>query len=72
MGRASSIQAVDGLCYAVNDMEPLTPSDAMLMPPDLAELEENLAPAMPATQSLSPSARSEDLLSRLENLRKDI
>jgi hypothetical protein len=44
MARASSIYGVDEPCYAVNNMEPLEPSDAMMMPASTPSSERTLIP----------------------------
>jgi hypothetical protein len=45
----SSIYGVDEPRYAVNNMEPLEPSDAILMPASAPRSERTLILAMPAT-----------------------
>jgi hypothetical protein len=62
MARVSSIYGVDEPCYAVNNMEPLEPSDAMMMPAATPSSERTLIPATPATESLPLTARLENLL----------
>jgi hypothetical protein len=61
MARVSSIYGVAEPCYAVNNMEPLEPSDAMMMPASMPSSERTLFPVTPATESLPPTARLEDL-----------
>jgi hypothetical protein len=61
MARVSSIYGVDEPCFAVNNMEPLEPSDAMMMPASTPSSERTLIPAMPATESLPPTAGLENL-----------
>jgi hypothetical protein len=48
-------------CYAVNKMEPLEPSDVMMMPASAPSSKGTLSLATPATQSLPPTARLENL-----------
>jgi transposase len=57
MARASSIYGVDEPCYAVNNMESLEPSDALMMPAATPSSKRTLIPATPATKSLPPTAR---------------
>ena len=55
MARASSSYEVDAPgCDAVNNMEPLNPSDAMMMPACHAELGENLDPGAGSKVELAP------------------
>jgi hypothetical protein len=62
MVRASSIYGVDERCYAVNNMEPLEPSNAMMMPAATPSSERTLIPVTPDTESLPLTARLENLL----------
>jgi hypothetical protein len=62
MARASSIYGGDEPCYAMNNMEPLEPFDAMMTPAATPSSERTLIPATPATESLPLTARLENLL----------
>ena len=62
MARVSSIYGVDEPCYAVNNMEPLEPSDAMMMPAAMPSTERTLILAQVRRLSLRHTARLENLL----------
>jgi hypothetical protein len=62
MARASSSFEVDApSCDAVNNMEPLNPSDAMMMPAAMPSLERTLILATASRLSLRRTARLENL-----------
>jgi len=62
MARARSSYEVDEpSCYAVNNMEPLNPSDAMMMPAAMPSSERTLILARVRRLSLRRTARLENL-----------
>ena len=64
MARASSSYEVDApSCDAVNNMEPLNPSDAMMMPPATPSSERTLILANVHRLSLRRTARLDDVQS---------